>query len=89
MTKKELELKFADFYYDKCGQPNLLDKEDLWNWIEDNCIQNTDIKTVPYQYCPICNGIGQVLADGCTANIFQPCKVCKGAMIIPQYIISK
>jgi len=46
-------------------------------------------ETVPYQCCPICNGTGKILADGCVSSLYQQCKVCNGAMIIPQYVIQK
>jgi len=47
------------------------------------------VKTVPYQCCPICNGTGKILADGCVSSLYQQCKVCNGAMIIPQYVLPK
>ena len=40
---------------------------------------------IPYQCCPVCNGLGQVLADGFIRAVYQPCKVCHGAMIIPMH----
>lgn len=45
------------------------------------------LEAVPYQCCPVCNGKGEVLADGFTNSVYQTCKVCAGAMIIPMYII--
>jgi hypothetical protein len=41
---------------------------------------------VPYQCCPVCNGTGQVVADGYTSAVYQPCKVCNGARIIPMHV---
>lgn len=45
------------------------------------------LEAVPYQCCPVCNGIGKVLADGFTSAVYQTCKVCNGAMIIPMHIL--
>lgn len=42
---------------------------------------------VPYQCCPVCNGIGKVIADGFTKSVYQVCKVCNGDKIIPMHII--
>lgn len=44
-------------------------------------------KVVPYQCCPVCNGTGKVIADGFTSAVFQTCRVCNGAMIIPMYVL--
>lgn len=46
-------------------------------------------KSVPYQCCPICNGLGKVLAPNCTSSIYVTCDVCKGAKIIPMYTPTK
>ena len=40
---------------------------------------------VPYQCCPVCDGKGQVVAEGFTSAIYQQCVVCKGTMIIPMH----
>ena len=40
-------------------------------------------QAIPYQACPVCNGSGKVLAEGCISSLYQTCKVCNGAMIIP------
>lgn len=52
-----------------------------------NINYDTVLATVPYQCCPVCNGTGQTIADGFTSSVFQTCKVCNGAMIIPQHIV--
>ena len=48
---------------------------------------NTVLAAVPYQCCPLCNGNGQTVADGFTSSVYQTCKVCNGAMIIPMHIV--
>jgi len=50
-------------------------------------VGNTVLAAVPYQCCPLCNGNGQTVADGFTSSVYQTCKVCKGAMIIPMHIV--
>ena len=45
----------------------------------------TVLSAVPYQCCPVCNGTGNVLADGFISSVYQTCKVCNGAMIIPMH----
>ena len=47
----------------------------------------TVLSTVPYQCCPVCNGIGETVADGFTSAMYQTCKVCLGEMIIPIHIL--
>ena len=49
--------------------------------------QNPVLAAVPYQCCPLCNGTGQILADGFTSSVYQTCKVCNGARIIPMHIV--
>jgi DnaJ-class molecular chaperone len=48
---------------------------------------NPLLAAVPYQCCPLCNGNGQTVADGFTSNVYQLCKVCNGARIIPMHIV--
>ena len=48
-------------------------------------VPNVNHKFVPYQCCPVCDGKGQVVADGFTSAAYQPCVVCKGTMIIPMH----
>lgn len=48
-------------------------------------VPNSKREFVPYQCCPVCDGKGQVVADGFTSAVYQPCVVCKGAMIIPMH----
>lgn len=49
----------------------------------------TVLTTVPYQCCPVCGGIGQTIADGFTSSVYQKCKVCNGACVIPQHIVQQ
>ncbi len=50
-------------------------------------VGNTLLPAVPYQCCPLCNGNGKTVADGSTSSVYQTCKVCNGAMIIPMHIV--
>lgn len=44
--------------------------------------------TVPYQRCPVCDGTGSTLAEGCTSGLYQTtCKACDGKMIIAMHIV--
>lgn len=54
---------------------------------EPAIVGNTVLAAVPYQYCPLCNGNGQTVADGFTSSVYQTCKVCNGARIIPMHIV--
>jgi len=47
------------------------------------------IPVVPYQACPICNGSGEIVADGFTSGIMQACSVCHGEKIIPMCVIKQ
>jgi hypothetical protein len=53
------------------------------------CRGYTVLATVPYQCCPVCNGNGKTVADGFTSSVYQTCKVCLGAMIIPMHVLLK
>jgi len=44
---------------------------------------------IPYQTCPICNGSGQVPAEGFTSVVYDTCPVCNGARIIPMHCVNK
>jgi hypothetical protein len=35
-----------------------------------------------WQVCPICNGSGEILADGYTSSVYQQCPTCSGNRII-------
>ena len=50
-------------------------------------LPNPVLAAVPYQCCPLCNGTGQIVADGFTSSVYQTCKVCNGARIIPMHIV--
>jgi len=54
---------------------------------EPAIVGNTVLAAVPYQCCPLCIGTGQILADGFTSSVYQTCKVCNGARIIPMHIV--
>ena len=53
----------------------------------------TVLTTVPYQKCPVCDGIGQIFfnqLDLCNENSsigYKPCHVCDGIGIIPMHAI--
>ena len=50
------------------------------------------VDCVPYQKCPLCDGIGQVLQDGFTNGFFKTCTTCttcSGSKIIPMHILNK
>ena len=55
----------------------------------------TVLATVPYQKCPVCEGIGQIFVnqlDPYNANTsigYKPCHVCGGSGIIPMHIINE
>ena len=49
----------------------------------------TVLATVPYQCCPVCGGTRQTIADGFTSSVYQACKVCNGACVIPQHIVQQ
>lgn len=57
------------------------------NTTEAAIVGNTVLAAVPYQCCPLCNGNGQTVADGFTSSVYQTCKVCNGARIIPMHIV--
>lgn len=44
-------------------------------------------KCVPYQLCPKCNGKGWVYPHSALTCSTEPCDVCKGAKIIPMYVL--
>lgn len=54
---------------------------------EPAIVGNTVLAVVPYQCCPLCNGNGKTIADGFISSVYQTCKVCNGAMIIPMHIV--
>jgi len=45
-----------------------------------------DIKVVPYQLCPRCDGSGKITNIN-TTTLFSTCDVCNGAKVIPQAIL--
>lgn len=47
------------------------------------------VNTVKYQYCPVCNGHGRVLADGFISAVYKTCEVCNGSKIIPEAKLSE
>jgi DnaJ-class molecular chaperone len=50
--------------------------------------------TVPYQKCPVCEGMGQIFVNqfdpyNTNSSIgYKPCHVCGGSGIIPMHIIN-
>ena len=54
-------------------------------------VKNLDIKSIPYQKCPLCDGSGQVFVNQIeqldTTNIihYKQCHVCGGSGIIPMH----
>ena len=83
--KKAKEAGYDDFLhwcdcYDYETQP-----EKIVEWTDELL----EALTVPYQCCPVCNGIGKVLADGFISNVYDTCKACHGAMVIPMHTLDK
>ena len=54
---------------------------------EPAIVGNTVLAAVPYQCCPVCNGTGQTFADNFTSTLYDICKVCNGAKVIPMHIV--
>jgi DnaJ-class molecular chaperone len=57
-----------------------------------NCC-HTVLATVPYQKCPVCDGMGQIFInqlDHYNTDIsigYRPCHVCGGSGIIPMHVL--
>ena len=49
-------------------------------------VKYVKIKVVPYQCCPICNGLGYVPSVGLSTTVTNICTVCNGMKIIPMHI---
>jgi len=53
------------------------------------------LATVPYQKCPVCDGMGQILVNQLdpyntnSAIGYKPCHVCGGSGIIPMHIVNE
>ena len=53
----------------------------------------TVLRTVPYQKCPVCDGMGQIFVnqlDPYNTNIsigYKPCHVCGESGIIPMHVL--
>lgn len=47
------------------------------------------IKAVPYQVCPLCEGLGQIQNDNLNAvgTLYVDCPVCLGSRVIPMYAL--
>ena len=69
-----------------CGSSNDLVKE-LHQMIDKALNHNSADVHIPYQKCPLCDGLGKTLADGFTSSCYDTCTVCKGVKIIPMYIV--
>lgn len=75
-----------------------IDSDEMWQWIEENCLQKQDFDIIPYQLCPKCNGQGQIskppyiagdVHEWSSSSYIFPCDVCNGSKIIPQFKLSK
>lgn len=50
-------------------------------------------QTVPYQKCPVCEGMGQIFVNqldpyNTSSSIgYRPCHVCGGSGIIPMHVL--
>ena len=57
-----------------------------------NC-SYTELATVPYQKCPVCEGMGQIFVNqldphNTSSSIgYKPCHVCGGSGIIPMHVL--
>jgi len=53
----------------------------------------TVLATVPYQKCPVCEGMGQIFVnqlDPYNTNStigYNPCHVCRGSGVIPMHVL--
>ena len=45
------------------------------------------VECVPWQLCPRCLGTGKISGSGFTSSVWEVCPVCKGAMIIPMFVL--
>lgn len=45
------------------------------------------IQCVPYQGCPVCNGVGKIFEQNVIG--FIPCHACKGFGCIPMHVVKK
>lgn len=50
---------------------------------------NSNVKYVPYQKCPICEGSGMIQELIGSAINKIPCKKCNGLMVIPMFEIKQ
>jgi DnaJ-class molecular chaperone len=48
-----------------------------------------EVKYVPYQCCPVCNGTGMVTSWYPSISLLETCTVCKGTKIIPMYVLKE
>jgi len=49
-----------------------------------------ELKSIPYQCCPICSGQGVIINvsfGSTTAPLMKVCPTCNGQRIIPQHLI--
>lgn len=50
---------------------------------------NSNVKYIPYQKCPICQGRGAVQELNGSAINLIPCRKCNGLMVIPMFEIKQ
>lgn len=77
LKKKSLDL--GESWYDRLKEATTIAKAALK---EDGGVQLGE-----WQCCPVCNGNGQILADGFTSMVYQQCPTCAGNRIIQKPVI--
>jgi len=65
---------------------NNINIQELINLLAEG-IAARQIKSVPYQRCPICYGTGRISNEGSSSACYDICDVCLGKKIIPEYIV--
>lgn len=61
--------------------------ESIAEEIKTFCLDTNRLNSVPYQRCPICNGLGRISPVGSSTVVFETCPTCYGARIIAQAIV--
>ena len=47
----------------------------------------TVLAAVPYQKCPVCEGVSQIFVSTNSSIGYKPCHVCGGSGIIPMHVL--